>query len=197
MKVIIEMIDSLNQPVQLLVLIGLLCWVSNRMVAGRDDIRAAAHRLATISLVSYFGYAVLKFEPVSADQFLGIAIRALFAAGLTLGFSGVFLAVVVFVYERTIKRFNESRSAARTLEQRKAQELRWGSEAPAAVGSRQEAAVQRVVEKSREELVVEVEREYADRIAAIDLMSCEDDEKTSRRLRADKDRMRKMARILK
>jgi hypothetical protein len=102
MRVILEIIDSLGQPVQLVALIALLYWIGGAMVASRDNLRAWGYRLAATSLVGYGAYGLWIFEPVSADEFLGIAIRALFAAGWTAGFSWIVLATVMMVYTNTI-----------------------------------------------------------------------------------------------
>jgi hypothetical protein len=104
MSVILRMIDDLREPIQLVALTALLCWIGGYMLAGRDDLRAWGYRLAGFSFCAYNVYGIWNFEPDSADQFLGIVIRALIAAFLARGFFSIVLAVLGFIYRTMVAR---------------------------------------------------------------------------------------------
>lgn len=120
MSVLIDLLDH-PDPCSLVALIAVLGWVGGYMVAGRADLHAWGYRLATIAFVGYGLFAMWKEEPVSAGQFLYVAIRALLGAGLGRGLSWIVLASVAFVYVNTVLRIRYAlllRAARRFEEQR-------------------------------------------------------------------------------
>ncbi len=104
MDVILRILAN-PDPCSLLGLIGVLCWVGRAMVVSRPDLQVWGYRLAAV--VGFFGYGlfgVFVEEPVNADQFLFVAIRALFAAGWVLGGSWIVLSILGYLYETLVGR---------------------------------------------------------------------------------------------
>jgi hypothetical protein len=130
MNVIFHMIDDVGEPVQLVALTALLCWIGGYMLAGRDDLLVWSHRLAGFSFCAYNAYGIWNFEPDDAGQFLGIEIRALIAAFLTQGVFGIVLAVWGFVVRgptATLERWQQSaraKAARERAEKERAEKLR-------------------------------------------------------------------------
>lgn len=59
-------------------------------------------RIAAAAFVAYSLYGALTFHPATAKEWIGIAVRGLFASGLALGVSWIALAAVAFLYGYSI-----------------------------------------------------------------------------------------------
>src|SRR5229473_461288 len=84
-------------------LIFLLCSIGGRFVRIGSPVHRLALAAAALALVGYAGLAIARLDPRTPSDFLIIAIRATFAAGLTLTLCFVLLPMLAFVYRKLLQ----------------------------------------------------------------------------------------------
>jgi hypothetical protein len=85
-------------------LIAIFLGVGSRMIERRPDLQALGLRLSAIAFVAYLVYGAVRFEPMAAEGWVGIALRGLSAGGLTLGLAWIALALLAALGHHTILR---------------------------------------------------------------------------------------------
>ena len=126
MHAVLELITN-PDPCSLLCLIALLTWVGNAMTGGRGTFHTWGYRIAATTFIAYGVYGAVAFSPTTAHALLWTAIRALLAAGLSLGLSWISLVACHFLvgvpagflerWRRTTRqRLTEQRAIAETAE---------------------------------------------------------------------------------
>ena len=115
-KTLLDMIDR-GDVCSLLILIAILACVGGKMVASRPDLKCWGTRLAGGAFVAYLVFGHIRFKVDTVQELIGLTLRGLLAAGLTLGLSWVNLAVSGFINEHlitpTMAKFRREREAAR------------------------------------------------------------------------------------
>lgn len=122
-----RILDILNDGnlCYLMLLIGILASIGQRVAAAQPRLHLLGLRLAFAAFLAYCAYAAVRFSPRSAEEFVGIALRGLLAAGLALGLSWTLLPAAAFVYCYTLGPFfgkvgEWSRAAFRSAAERRA-----------------------------------------------------------------------------
>ena len=93
---VLDLIES-GDLFSLVILMILLCGIGARMIESEPKLKRWGTRLAAAALVAYCIYAGSSLGMYEPGPLLGILIRGLFAAGLTLGASWIILTVYGFL----------------------------------------------------------------------------------------------------
>ena len=103
-------LDALNEgdACSLLFLILVLAAVGGAMVSGKPKLHLGGKRAAAAAFVLYSLYATQTMEPEYADDWIGIALRAVLAAGLALGAAWILFASGEFLFRFTLKSASET-----------------------------------------------------------------------------------------
>lgn len=113
-----DIIDALNHAdfCSAILLIALLTFVGQRMVAGENNLQCWGLRLAAVAFVGFCAHGCLSSRVADLQAWLEIAVRGVLAAGLMLGAAWILLPIGAFVYRHTIglllRALQERRQAA-------------------------------------------------------------------------------------
>jgi hypothetical protein len=204
MDIVLEWINKPDDVCSLMLLIVVLAAIGSRMVRDRNDLRRWGHRISAAALVGYLIYAVRTFRPSTANECLGLVLRAILAAGAALGISQIQLAVFVFIYDRTMRPlqdwFHRWRQNARRRTAEWEAEQRRIAEIKAKQAAEEEAARLRVQVPSRTEsvrqAVAQAKQDYEVDCETIRSLGLRTDEKRAALLEAKQKLLRRLSEAL-
>ena len=189
-QTVMNLID--NPSFSTLALALLIVWIGSKMI-GESHLYRWGHRLGIFAALLYTARALLTFRPTTADQFLGIAIRAsLFAFPLSLGLTWIFLSVTSWVCSvtigaalaRTRQRIAEHQRAARERDEARREHERLEAERLAAEQARlqQQPVLPRAERVSQ--AVEKAKQDYETDVQAIRSVNLPREERTAALLQA-------------
>ena len=179
MDVLLQLVED-SDFLTLAFLIGLLAFVGRKMIESRPDLIPWGLRCAACVLILYSGYTLFHSSHYDASGLVGIFVRGLLAAGLTLGTAWIFLAAIGFFHRLGSRAFasvhfqsEKLRTASRRRQrerlernQRAKAQAEWDRTAPERELARREAEANR---QATETTQAESKRRREDARAACEL----------------------------
>lgn len=101
LEIVLRMVDA-GDFCSLVLLIVILNAVGAKMAGSRPDLRAWSIRVCAGAFVAYCIYGYLRLHPETADDWIGITLRGLLAAGLVHGVVSIGFAVCGFLAQHLV-----------------------------------------------------------------------------------------------
>ncbi|MGE3809361.1 MAG: hypothetical protein AB7K24_32255 [Gemmataceae bacterium] len=95
---LVEQDDYCSLPM----LVGLLVYIGQRLVADRSQLRVWGFRLSVVVLIAYSTFRAWDWPLPAAGELVVIVVRGLFASGLVLGAAWILLPIIVTAYQLTV-----------------------------------------------------------------------------------------------
>jgi hypothetical protein len=111
MESILNLIDEGNF-ISLLLLIGVVAFVGQKMVESQPTLHQWGWRLAAGAFIAYAVYAGVGQQPADPEDWISVVLRGLLAGGLALGLSWIILSAAFFVLHHPVSLIRSFKAAA-------------------------------------------------------------------------------------